>query len=59
PEVTITAEGVYWHPVGAQDADLFIRPDIFPLAESFAMVRRAVEREREHANGLARIFNCA
>jgi hypothetical protein len=22
PEVTITADGVYWHPVGAKDADL-------------------------------------
>jgi len=59
PEVTITAEGVYWHPVGAEDADLLVTRDIFPLAESFAAVRRAFEREREHANKLARIFNCA
>ena len=22
PEITITAEGVYWHPVGAEDDDL-------------------------------------
>jgi TusA-related sulfurtransferase len=59
PEVTITAEGVYWHPVGAEDADLLVRREIFPLAESFAAVRRAFEREGEHANKLARIFNCA
>ena len=59
PEVTITAEGVYWHPVGAEDADLLVRHDIFPLAESFAAVRLAFEREGEHANKLARIFNCA
>ena len=59
PEVTITAEGVYWHPVGAEDADLLVTPDIFPLAESFAAVRRAFEREREHASKLAKIFNCA
>jgi uncharacterized radical SAM superfamily Fe-S cluster-containing enzyme len=59
PEVTITAEGVYWHPVGAQDVDLLVTPDIFPLAESFAAVRRAFDREGEHANKLARIFNCA
>ncbi len=31
PEVTITAEGVYWHPVGAEDADLLVTRDIFPL----------------------------
>jgi uncharacterized Fe-S cluster-containing radical SAM superfamily protein len=59
PEVTITAEGVYWHPVGAEDADLLVTREIFPLAESFAAVRRAVEREGEHSNKLARIFNCA
>jgi sulfatase maturation enzyme AslB (radical SAM superfamily) len=59
PEVTITADGVYWHPVGAEDADLLVTCDIFPLADSFAAVRRAVEREGEHANKLARIFNCA
>jgi len=59
PEVTITADGVYWHPVGAEDADLLVTRDIFPLSESFAAVRRAFEREGEHAHRLARIFNCA
>jgi hypothetical protein len=59
PEVTITADGVYWHPVGAQDADLLVTRDIFPLSEAFAAVRRAFDRESEHANKLARIFNCA
>jgi sulfatase maturation enzyme AslB (radical SAM superfamily) len=59
PEVTITAEGVYWHPVGAEDADLLVTHDIFPLSESFAAVRLAFDREGEHANKLARIFNCA
>jgi pyruvate-formate lyase-activating enzyme len=59
PEVTITAEGVYWHPVGAADADLLVTRDIFPLSEAFAAVRRAFDREGEHANKLARIFNCA
>jgi len=59
PEITITAEGVYWHPVGAEDPDLLITRDIFPLSESFAAVRRAFDRESEHANKVARIFNCA
>ena len=59
PEVTITAAGVYWHPVGAEDEDLLVTREIFPLAESFAAVRRAFEREREHADKLAKIFNCA
>jgi hypothetical protein len=59
PEVTITADGVYWHPVGAEDADLLVTHDIFPLSESFSAVRRAFDDERKHANKLARFFNCA
>jgi uncharacterized radical SAM superfamily Fe-S cluster-containing enzyme len=59
PEITITADGVFWHPVGAEDVDLLVTPDIFPLAEAFAAARRAFERERAHAHRLAAIFNCA
>ncbi len=59
PEITITAEGVYWHPVGAEDADMLLSPDIFPLARSFAAVRHAFQRENEHRRRLATIFNCA
>jgi hypothetical protein len=59
PEITITVEGVYWHPVGADDADLFLTAEIFPLAEAFVALRRALERETEHRRLLATIFNCA
>jgi molybdenum cofactor biosynthesis enzyme MoaA len=59
PEVTITAEGVFWHPVGAEDNDLLVSREIFPLADSFAAVRSAVDREFDHQRRLAKIFNCA
>jgi pyruvate-formate lyase-activating enzyme len=59
PEVTIAADGVYWHPVGADDPDLLVTSNIFPLAEAFAAVRAAFERENEHRRKLATIFNCA
>ena len=59
PEITITADGVYWHPVGAGDDDLFVTPDIFPLAESFDAVRRSIDRENAHVRRLEQIFNCA
>jgi pyruvate-formate lyase-activating enzyme/TusA-related sulfurtransferase len=59
PEITITAEGVYWHPVGAEDGDLLVTTEIFPLAVSFTAVRRAFEKESEHRQRLATIFNCA
>jgi uncharacterized Fe-S cluster-containing radical SAM superfamily protein len=59
PEITITAEGVFWHPVGAEDADLLVTREIFPLSDAFAAVRRAFDREREQPRRLAAIFNCA
>jgi pyruvate-formate lyase-activating enzyme len=59
PEITITLEGVYWHPVGADDADLFLTAEIFPLAEAFGALRRALDRETEHRRRLSTIFNCA
>ena len=59
PEITITADGVYWHPVGAEDADFLVSRKIFPLADAFAAVRFAFGREREQSNRLAAFFNCA
>ena len=59
PEVTITADGVYWHPVGAEDTDLLVTREIFPLKVSFDAVRRAFLYESGHAQKLAKIFNCA
>jgi hypothetical protein len=45
--------------VGAEDADLLVTPNIFPLADAFAAVRLAFERESQHRRRLATIFNCA
>jgi organic radical activating enzyme/TusA-related sulfurtransferase len=59
PEITITAEGVYWHPVGADDGDLLLTAEIFPLAHAFDVLRRALDRETDHGRRLATIFNCA
>jgi pyruvate-formate lyase-activating enzyme len=59
PEITITSEGVYWHPVGAEDQDLLVTRELFPLAAAFEAVRQAYAREREHTTRLARVFHCA
>jgi organic radical activating enzyme len=59
PEITITADGVYWHPVGADDLDMLVTTDIFPLEEAARLVSRAVEREREIGRRLAHVFHCA
>ncbi len=59
PEPTITADGVYWHPVGAGDDDFFVTLDPFPLARAIETVRLAYAEERKFADALASIFFCA
>jgi uncharacterized Fe-S cluster-containing radical SAM superfamily protein len=58
-EPTITAGGVYWHPVGADDDDFFVTPAPLPLAAALEAVRLAWEEERGFATTLAGIFRCA
>jgi sulfatase maturation enzyme AslB (radical SAM superfamily) len=59
PEITITTDGVYWHPVGAEDDDLLITRDLFPLAQAFEAVRRSVADQRAHQDRVASVFHCA
>jgi sulfatase maturation enzyme AslB (radical SAM superfamily) len=59
PEITLTADGVYWHPVGADDADFLVTREVFPLAGAFEAVRQQLVRERAHGDRLASVFHCA
>lgn len=59
PEITIAADGIYWHPVGADDADLLVTREVFPLADAFESVRQQLARERAHGDRLATVFHCA
>ncbi|MEY2849878.1 MAG: hypothetical protein RI885_2545 [Actinomycetota bacterium] len=59
PEVTITADGVYWHPVAADHADQFVTRDIFPLADAIAEVTRRFVAHRRAADQVAGWFPCA
>ena len=59
PEVTVTAEGVYWHPIGADDTDQLVTPDIFPLATAIDEVRRRFADQRARADAASQWFPCA
>jgi organic radical activating enzyme len=59
PEVTVTASGVYWHPVGADDDDFLVTREVSPLADAIDAVRRAYAEERTHSDALAQVFHCA
>ena len=40
PEVTVTAGGVYWHPLASPGSDdLLVTPEIFPLATAVARIQ--------------------
>lgn len=59
PEMTITADGVYWHPVGVDDPDQFVTREIFPLADALAEVRSRHAEYRHAADAAAQRFPCA
>ena len=59
PEVTLTADGIWWHPVGATDDDFFVTGQPFPLTSAIEAVRLAWEEERRFATALASVFRCA
>ena len=62
PEVTVSAEGVAWHPAGVNDAgiiDLLVSREIFPLRRSVeAVVERFLEY-RQLDGSLPRAYHCA
>ena len=59
PEVTVTADGIYWHPVAATDDDMLISPDVFPLQAAIGEVRRRYVAQRAEADAAAQWFPCA
>ena len=59
PEVTITADGVYWHPVAADHDDQFVTRDIFPLADAITEITRRFVAHRRAADSIAEWFPCA
>jgi sulfatase maturation enzyme AslB (radical SAM superfamily) len=59
PEITITADGIYWHPVGADDTDQFVTRQILPLTSTITEVQERFRAHRDAADTAARSFPCA
>ena len=59
PEVTVTTSGIYWHPVGAGDADFLVTPTVFPLREAIARVRDQYAEIRRQSDEAVSRFPCA
>lgn len=59
PEVTVTADGVYWHPVSADHDDQLVTRELFPLRDAIAEVTRRFVAHRSRADAAAQWFPCA
>jgi pyruvate-formate lyase-activating enzyme len=59
PEVTVTADGVYWHPVGADHLDQLVTDRLFPLTEAIAEIGRRFSSYRHETLAAAQRFPCA
>jgi len=59
PEITVTRDGVYWHPVAADDEQLRISTELFPLEETIARVQDRFRAYRNATTDAAAAFPCA
>ena len=59
PEVTVTADGVYWHPVAATDDQALVTPQIEPLGPALSEVYRLFTEQWAAAKTSAALFPCA
>jgi hypothetical protein len=59
PELTLTAEGWYWHPVGATDDDFLVTREDVPLRRALELARSRQREDRAHAERAAEAFRCA
>jgi pyruvate-formate lyase-activating enzyme len=59
PEITVTADGVYWHPVSADHDDQLVTRELFPLGAAIDEVKRRFVAHRSRADAAAQWFPCA
>ena len=59
PEVCITADGVWWHPVAAADPAMQVSDDWSPIGKAIEDVRQEYRTHRIASDVLASTFPCA
>ena len=62
PELTVTADGVHWHPVGGDlgsSPDLLVAPGVVTLAEGKRMVTERFLLLRQEDGSLPHAYHCA
>jgi pyruvate-formate lyase-activating enzyme len=59
PEVTVTAEGIYWHPVAARDENALVSRQILPLAPALDKVNDLFTQQWSSMTAASAMFACA
>ncbi len=60
PEPTITADGIWWHPVAVADPALRVADHPLPLAPAFDTIRDTLAvQDAAHREGRRHVFHCA
>lgn len=59
PEITVTTDGIFWHPIGADHADQLVTRDLFPLRAAIDEVQRRFADYRASIAAAAELFPCA
>lgn len=59
PEICVTAEGIWWHPVGATDPSMRVTSRLLPLGPTIEAVRAEYLGYRRRGEVLAATFPCA
>lgn len=59
PEICVTAEGIYWHPVAATNPTMRVSDSIFPLANAVTAMTDEFVGYRRRGDVLAASFPCA
>jgi GNAT superfamily N-acetyltransferase len=59
PEVTVTADGVYWHPVAAIDQNALVTRQIEPLTPALDEISRLFAEQWVKTSTAAALFPCA
>jgi hypothetical protein len=59
PEICVTADGVWWHPVAVDDPAMKVRDTWNPVDETIEIIRNEYREHRQRGEVLASTFPCA
>jgi hypothetical protein len=62
PELTVTADGVHWHPVGGDvdsSPDLLVAAGVVPLSEAKRLITERFLLLRQEDGSLPHAYHCA